>query len=184
MTIKKFKKKNIIHGLYGKLITTTKNENGLNGKISETEYIRLKKDGGVACELSLHQCQDYEQILFRPKIIDIDDTEWYCLLNLIKTREIIKCSTILGSCCDTDFTEITLKDYETIINALFKMTKVDEPFRIRADLLKLLYGINNEQIQTFVETFGYYFGDFQIIPTEQDLTRKKQNKNSCYFINM
>lgn len=184
-----FRKKKRTEGEYGSVITSQNEkifhgEHGIVNLVKEptgTKYTRITKDD-VRLEISFLQKDECDTIQLVPKIVDIDGREWDCCIIIIKSGNFIKCSASLGSVCNTDYTDISIEDYHKILDAIVQATNPNKPFRLREDILKVMYELNNLQIQTFVETFGNCLGFYGISPigisTGEPLVRKKIVKNN------
>ncbi len=191
----KNRKKERIQEEYGSEIITEQNEKifyGENGKVSVakysteessiTTYTRITKEvkgymESKEFEISFVQHGEIDEIIFKPKIVDIAGQVWGCNIVILKSNKSIICSANIGSMYETCYTGISAEDYHKILNAFEQALDPNQPFRLREDVLEVMYEINNLQIQTFVEMFGSCLGFYGICPIEisvgQPLIRKR-----------
>lgn len=117
-------------------------------------------------EISFFQKDETDEIIFKPKIVDIAGHVWGCNIVILKSNKSIICSANIGCVYETCYTDISAEDYHKILNALVKATDPNQPFRLKEEVLSVMYEIDNLQIQTFVEAFGNCFGFHGICPIE------------------
>lgn len=162
-------KLDIKKGKFGKLIS-------INVE-NEVRYERYNLEDKKQFELYVRKGADnYEAVEFTPEIIDMDGRKWACSINIAKLKNKVICRAYLGAvgACNTD---ISVEEYALIQDAILSMNDVDTQFRMRDSLLSVLYGIDNLEIKTLVEIFGYYLGFMGIIPADEWLAKETQYKS-------